>query len=199
MSTILVVTSSPRGDESASNKLSQTIVDKLSEKHPGSKVVRRDLTVSPLPHLDPVTLEAFFNKPETHTDHHKRAVTHSDAAIAELLAADCIVIASPMWNFSIPSVLKAWIDHLARAGKTFKYTATGPVGLVQNKKVYLALATGGIYSSGPAKPLDFLEPYLRAVLGFMGMTEVQAWRAEGVAMSGNASAALAKAQAAVQV
>ena len=199
MPQILVIDSSPRGDQSASKQLTDTVLAALRKKHPDSHVQRRDLTLNPLPHLDPVTLAAFANQPDKHSDNERRAVQHSNEVIKELLAADIVVIGSPMWNFSVPSVLKAYIDHLARAGHTFKYTATGPVGLATGKKVYLALSSGGVYSSGPGKAKDFLEPYLRAVLGFMGMTDVTAWRAEGIARADLGPQAVAKAQAAVQL
>lgn len=199
MAHILLIQSSPRGKSSASNVLSEAVVEKLQAKHPGSQITRRDLTTHPLPHIDPVTLAAFFNRPETHTDHDRRAIQNSNQAIDELLAADFVVVGVPMWNFSVPSVLKAWIDHVARAGRTFKYTEQGVVGLLTGKKVYLALATGGIYSSGPARPLDFLEPYLRTVFSFLGMTDITSWRAEGTSLKSGAQAAIDKATAQISV
>jgi FMN-dependent NADH-azoreductase len=107
----------------------------------------------------------------------------SEALIEELFAADTIVIASPMHNFGVPSTLKAWIDHISRAGRTFSYGANGPQGLLKGKRAILVLASGGVYSNGQMKALDFTEPYLRAVLGFLGITEVDVVRVEGVAMS----------------
>ncbi len=107
----------------------------------------------------------------------------SDALIDELRAADILVLAAPMHNFGIPSTLKAWIDHVVRAGRTFSYTSKGPVGLLTGKRAILVLATGGVYSDGPAKAFDFQEPYLRTILGFMGITDVDVVRVEGVATS----------------
>ena len=107
----------------------------------------------------------------------------SDALIGELVTADVIVLAVPMHNFGIPSTLKAWIDHVVRAGRTFIYSEGGPEGLLKGKRLILVLASGGVYSNGPAKQLDFQEPYLRAVLGFIGLTDIEVVRVEGVAMS----------------
>ena len=107
----------------------------------------------------------------------------SDALIDELFAADTIVVAAPMHNFGVPSTLKAWIDHISRAGRTFSYGANGPQGLLKGRKAILVLASGGVYSNGQMKAFDFTEPYLRAVLGFLGITNVDVVRVEGVAMS----------------
>lgn len=148
------------------------------------------LTKHPFPHLEEATLAAFHTPAAEQTVATKAALGHSDTAIAELLAADVIVIGAPLWNFSIPSVLKAWIDHIARAGITFKYDETGPEGLVKGKKVYVAMASGGVYSSGPYQVYDFVSTYLKSVLGFMGMTDLRVFRAEGVAYPGQAGAAL---------
>ena len=125
------------------------------------------------------------------------AVRHPDETIAELLAADTIVIGAPLYNFGIASTLKAWIDHIARAGITFRYSAAGPEGLVKGKTVYVAFASGGIYSEGPLTAYDFVAPYLRTVLGFLGMTDVTVVRVEGTAVPELKDAALAKALASV--
>jgi len=124
---------------------------------------------------------------EQRTAAQANAVALSDTVIAELLASDTIVIASPMYNFGVPSTLKAWIDHLARAGHTFSYGATGPEGLVKGKKVYLVQARGGVYSEGPMGGYNFQEPYLKAVLGFLGMTEVETILVEGIAFGPEAT------------
>jgi FMN-dependent NADH-azoreductase len=110
------------------------------------------------------------------------ALACSDLLINEVLEANVIVLAAPVHNLSIPSTLKAWIDHVVRAGRTFSYTPNGPKGLVAGKRAIVVLASGGIFSDGPAKPFDFHEPYLRAVLGFIGITNVDVIRVEGVAM-----------------
>jgi len=178
---ILHLTSSPRGEASVSIKLGNAIVEKLrASSNEPSSVRTRNLAANPFPHLEEVHLNSFFTPVENHTPEQAAAIKHSDQAIAEIRDANVIVIGVPMYNFGIHSTLKAWIDHIARAGQTFKYTDQGPVGLIENKKVYLAIATGGIYSQGEMKAFDFTEPYLRAVLGFLGLTDVTAFRAEGV-------------------
>ena len=124
------------------------------------------------------------------SDRQKELVALSDELIAELEVADTIVLAVPMYNFSIPSTLKAWIDHVARRGRTFRYTEKGPEGLLRDKKVFVLVSRGGVYSKGsPAAPFDFQEPYLRTVLGFLGLTDVTFVHFEGVGMGPEAAAA----------
>lgn len=189
---ILEIISSPRKGASNSIKLSKAIIDKLVAANPGATVHTKDLTEHPFPHLEEAHLNAFFTPADQHTDENKEAIRHSNEAIAEIKDADVIVIGAPMYNFTIPSTLKAWIDHIARAGITFKYTENGPVGLVNGKKVYLAVTTGGIYSEGPYKAGDFVVPYLQSILAFMGMTDVVVNRAEGFAIPGVQDTALEK-------
>ncbi|MBC6110862.1 FMN-dependent NADH-azoreductase [Pedobacter fastidiosus] len=190
---ILHLISSPRGGASFSIKLGNAVVEKLQEANPNASLKIHDLTNKPFPHLEEAHLNSFFTPVEQHSPEMIEAIKHSDEAIAELLEADAIVIGVGMYNFSIPSTLKAWIDHIARAGKTFSYSANGPEGLIKGKKVYLAITTGGVYSEGPMKPYDFIEPYLRAVLGFIGMTDVTVIRAEGLNMPEFKEVALDKA------
>ena len=199
MKNILVIESSPRGEASFSRKLTHAIVEKLQAKDATAKITSVDLSKNPIPHLDESHLAGFFAPPENRTDANKTAIRHSETSLAQVMAADTIVIGVPMYNFSIPSTLKSWIDHIARAGQTFQYTPTGPEGLVKGKKVYLAIATGGVYSSGPYKTNDFTENYLRAVLGFMGMTDLTAFRVEGLAVPDQKDAALAKAIESIRV
>jgi len=177
---ILQVISSARGAESYSTRLSQGIIDKLLAAQPGSTVVVRNLATQPFPHLEEAHLQAYFTPAEGRSPEQREAVRHSDEAIAQVLAADVIVIGVPFYNFSIASSLKSWLDHLTRAGLTFRYTATGPEGLITGKKVYLAVASGGVYSEGPMQPYDFATPYLHWMLGFLGMTDVTVARAEGL-------------------
>ena len=179
---ILHIISSPRKEASASIQLGNGIIDKLQAAHPGSKVVVHDLASHPFPHLEEATLQSFFTPAEGRSPEHAAAVKHSDDAIQEIKDADVIVIGAPLYNFGIPSTLKAWVDHIARAGITFRYTATGPEGLITGKKVYVAMSSGGIYSEGPSAGYDFVAPYLKAVLGFLGMTDVTVVRAEGLAI-----------------
>ncbi len=177
---ILQIISSARGTESFSTQLSQGIIDKLLAVHPGSTVVVRDLAQAPFPHLEEAHLHAYFTPAEGRSPAQQQAVRHSDEAIAQVMGADVLVIGVPFYNFSISSSLKAWLDHLTRANITFRYTPTGPEGLITGKKVYVAVASGGIYSAGPMQPYDFATPYLRWMLGFLGMTDVTVARAEGL-------------------
>jgi FMN-dependent NADH-azoreductase len=149
--TILHIDSSITGENSASRAISRSIVDQLKASRPGDEVVYRDLAADPLPHL---TLEAFADT----------------SVLDEFLAAETVVIGAPMYNFTLPTQLKAWIDRLAVAGKTFRYTEEGPEGLVKGKRVIIALARGGIYGEGsPAAALEHLETYLRGIFGFIGV------------------------------
>ena len=193
MKKILNIVSSAKGDMSFSNKLSGAIVDKLLTVYPGSKVQTRDLAKEPLPHLEGDQIAAFFTPADLRTEDHKEAIRNSEEAVKELMAADIIVIGVPLYNFGIPSVLKAWVDHIARAGVTFSYADGAPKGLVVNKKVYLAIASGGIYSEGPMQSLDFAEPFLRGSLGFLGMKDITTFRVEGVSMPQFSDSALPKA------
>lgn len=186
--TILHIDSSPLGDRSVSRKLTAKILAELKAKHPDSKIITRDLGAAPLPHLDELTIGAFFTPSDQRNAALNRAIELSDQAVDELLAADIVVIGVPMWNFGIPSSLKAWIDHIVRAGRTFKFTPTGPVSLVpEGTKVIIVSARGLVYSEGPYKVMDYQETYLKAVLGFIGLTDVSFIRAEGVAMGEDAA------------
>jgi FMN-dependent NADH-azoreductase len=181
MKNILLIQSSPRGGESFSHKVAQSVVHDLKGRHPEVKVVVRDLGANPPPHVSLPFITGMYAPAERRTPEQAKAIAFSDVLIDELFAADTIVIAVPMHNFTLPSTLKAWIDHVARAGRTFNYGAYGPEGLLKGKRAVLVLARGGVYSSGPTKRLDFQEPYLRAVLGFLGITDVQAVHVEGAA------------------
>jgi FMN-dependent NADH-azoreductase len=156
-------------------------------------VVTRDVAKNPFPYLEEVHFKSFFTPVENHTPAQTEAIAHSNTAIAELFNADAIVIGVPFYNFTIPTTLKSWIDHICRAGVTFSYAGGAPQGLVTGKKVFLAVASGGVYSEGPMMGYDFAEPYLRAVLGFLGMTDVTTFRLEGVNFPDNTDAAVAKA------
>lgn len=190
MKKILHIISSPKGENSFSTKLGNAIVEKLRSAEPDSTVQVHDLTRHPFPHLEEATLAAFYTPAEQQTPESKQALKNSDEAIAELNDADVIVIGAPLWNFGIPSVLKAWVDHIARAGVTFKYSEAGAEGLIKGKKVYVAMASGAIYSSGPYQAMDFVSSYLKGLLGFLGMTDLTVFRVEGSAYPGQAEAAL---------
>ncbi|WP_207420141.1 FMN-dependent NADH-azoreductase [Desertivirga brevis] len=199
MKTILHLISSPRQDASVSIQLGRAIVEKLQQKYPGSKVNEVNLLNENIPHLDAPHLQSFFTPEEQLTSDDRDNILYSDKSISELMEADVIVLGAPMYNFTIHSSLKAWIDHVARSGKTFRYSQEGPEGLVKSKKVYIAVATGGVYSSGPYAPYDFVVPYLKSVLGFLGMTDVTVYRAEGLNIPGIQENALDKAIADVEV
>ncbi|MDI1299579.1 FMN-dependent NADH-azoreductase [Methylotenera sp.] len=180
--TVLNVETSPLGDYSVSRKLSAKVLAELKEKYVETQIVTRDLTTSPLPHLSGLTVGAFFTPPEQRNEAQIEALKLSDELVDELFAADIVVIGAPMWNFGIPSSLKAWIDHIARAGRTFKYGANGPESLLPpGKKVFITSSRGGVYTSGPMEVMDHQESYLKAVLGFIGLHDVTFIRAEGVA------------------
>jgi len=149
-------------------------------------------------HLDDSTLKAIASKIPAEIEANKQFATLSDALTAEFLDSDFVVIATPMWNFGIPSLLKAWIDLIVRPGKTFNYTETGVTGLAKGKKAILVLASGGVFSDGPWKPWDFVEPYLRQILKFVGIEDVQTVRAEGLNIPPLAGAAVPNAQKSVE-
>jgi FMN-dependent NADH-azoreductase len=195
MSSILLVTSSPRGDESLSTKIASDFAAKLTAQNPGSSVIHRDLGQNPIAHLDTVTTSAIRKPAEARTAEEAAAAAESDKLVAELLAADTVVLATGLINFNIYSSLKSWIDNIARAGVTFRYTPEGPIGLATGKKVYIVLAAAGIYSEGPAASLNHAVPYLKTVLGFLGMTDVEVIYVEGTAFGPEAAEkAIAAAQ-----
>jgi FMN-dependent NADH-azoreductase len=133
-----------------------------------------------IPHLNPTILQSMYTPGDQLTAEAKESLRYSDEAVKQLMAADIVVIGAPLINFSIPTTLKSWIDHITRAGVTFGYGENGPIGMVNGKKVYVAMSSGGIYSEGPGKSNDFVAPYLKAFLGFLGMTDLAVFRAEGV-------------------
>lgn len=192
MTTILHIDSGIFGADSVSNSLSGALVEALRESQPASTVVRRDLAAEPLPHLDATLAQSFFASPEERTGAVAEAGARSDAAVAELQSADVLVIGLPMYNFGVPSTFKAWFDHVARAGITFRYTASGPEGLLKGKSAYVVTARGGLYA-GTGN--DHQEPFVRQFLGFLGITDVQFVYAEGLKLSGEAAAeAIARAR-----
>jgi FMN-dependent NADH-azoreductase len=189
---ILQINSSARPGQSQSTRLADSIVERLRRANPAASLTVRDLGRAPHPALDEAALGALFTPADRRTPEQVARVALDDALIAELKAADVVVLGVPMYNFGVPTQLKNWIDAVARAGVTFKYTDKGPVGLVQGKKVYVALTRGGLYRNTPA---DTQTPYLQAFLGFIGMTDVDFIFAEGLAMGPEAEQkALAAAQ-----
>ena len=175
MKTILHLNSSIYGDGGQSSRLAREFVAQF----PAARVITRDLGKNPLPHLDAERFGALLAKPGERTPAQQAVVDVSDALIAELREADTIVLGLPMYNFGVPSQLKAWIDHIARAGVTFKYTDKGAVGLLTGKKAYVFAARGGLYAGTPA---DTQTPYLRNFLAFLGITDLELVYAEGLAI-----------------
>jgi FMN-dependent NADH-azoreductase len=181
MRSILLLTASPRKD-SQSTKIAVELAEKLQAQHPASTIVRRDLAAQPLPHINDLFAAAIRKPVDVRTAEEAEAAKKSDELVDELLAADILVISTGLINFNIYSSLKTWIDYVARAGLTFKYTESGPVGLAAGKKTYIVLASGGVYSQGPAAPMNHAVPYLQSVLGFMGITDVETVYVEGLAL-----------------
>lgn len=166
---ILRIDASMRHDGSTSRRLADRLIDRLVARSPGAEVTTRDLAATALPLLSEPMIGAYFTKPEDRTDEHRALLGPSDALVAELKAADILVIGAPIYNFGVPAALKAWIDLIARAGETFRYTENGPVGLLTGKKAYVVIASGGTRAFSE---IDFAGPYLRHVLAFVGVTDV---------------------------
>lgn len=181
---ILQINSSARADGSHSSRLASSIVERVQAASAmATTVTLRDLGRMPHPELNETALQALFSAPEQRTPEQAARVALDDALIAELQAADVVVLGVPMYNFGVPAALKNWIDAISRAKVTFQYTAKGPEGLLKGKKVYVALTRGGQYRNTPA---DTQVPYLKMVFGFLGMTDVQFVYAEGLAMGPDA-------------
>ncbi|MCA1977961.1 MAG: NAD(P)H-dependent oxidoreductase [Thiobacillus sp.] len=182
---ILQINASARREGAHSTRLAHAVVDRLKAAHPDARATLRDLAVTPHPMLDEVALAALFTPADRRTPEQAARAALDDALIAEIQAHDTLVIGVPMYNFGIPVQLKNWIDAIARAGVTFRYTAAGPEGLLKGKKVYLALARGGRYRDTDK---DAQVPYLKTVLGFLGMTDLSFIYAEGLNMGPEAAA-----------
>ena len=192
---ILQINSSARSAGANSTRLADAITARLKAANPAAVVELRDLAANPHPVLDEAAIGALFTPAEQRTPEQAARVALDDALIAQVQSADAIVLGVPMYNFGVPVQLKTWIDAIARAGVTFRYTENGPEGLLKGKKVYVALARGGIYRDTPA---DSQVPYLKGVLGFLGMTDVEFIYAEGLAMGPeSADKAFAAAEAAI--
>ena len=192
---ILQINSSARSQGSESTRWADVIVARLLVKNPQATLVRRDLAAQPHPVLDEPTLMALFTPADQRTTEQTARVALDDALIAQVQQADVLVIGSPMYNFGMTVQLKSWFDAIARAGVTFKYTANGPQGLLTGKKVYVALARGGMHRDGVT---DSQVPHLKTLLGFLGMTDVQFVYSEGIAM-GPEAVARAHAQAEAEI
>lgn len=181
---ILHVDSSALGTASVSRQLTADIVTRLSQVHSQAEIVHRDLAQTDLPHLDGELLKVVkFQDVADLNARQKAELALSSALLEEFLAADIVVIGAPMYNFSVPTQLKAWVDRIAQPGRTFRYTATGPEGLAGGRKVIIASSRGGVYAGTPYEAaMDHQEAFLKVFLGFIGVTDIQVIRAEGVAM-----------------
>jgi FMN-dependent NADH-azoreductase len=176
---ILQVNSSARTEGSHSTSLANALVERIRAGNPGATVTVRDLSRTPHLPLDESALQALFTPADKRTPEQAARVAQDDALISEIQAADVVVLGVPMYNFGVPGQLKNWIDAISRAQVTFRYTASGPEGLLKDKKVYVALTRGGLYRNTPS---DTQVPYLRTIFSFLGLTDVQFVYAEGLAM-----------------
>ena len=186
MPNVLTVLASPRGEASNSRALAAELADKVAQ---GGRVVERDLMDSELPIVTDLLINAYFSPAEKHGEDHKQAIQPSNTYVKELQDADIVIVATPMYNFTVPGNLKKWIDLVARAGVTFKYSEQGPVGLLQGKKAYFVLTTGG---TPLGSDYDYLSPYLKLFFGFIGITDSEVIGATG--LSGNEEAGLEQAR-----
>ena len=180
MSTVLVLNSSLSGEASVSKQLVNEALSNLRSQDPSVTVISRDLGENPVPHITGSALQGLANDQPDAEQRRTRAL--ADELIAEIQAADTVLIGAPMYNFGIPSTLKTWFDYVLRAGTNFRYTEAGPEGLLKGKRAIVVESRGGFYSDGPAKVFDGQEPHLRALLGFIGITNVDFVRAERLAM-----------------
>ena len=193
---ILQINSSARIENSQSTKLASSLVERMRIDHPDATLTVRDLSRTPHLPLDESALQALLTPADQRTPEHNARVALDDALIAEIQAADAVVLGVPMYNFGIPAQLKNWIDAISRAQVTFRYTANGPEGLLKGKKVYVALTRGGKYRNTPA---DTQVPYLQTIFAFLGMDDVQFVYAEGLAMGAAAEQnALASARSQIE-
>jgi FMN-dependent NADH-azoreductase len=185
MATLLHFTVSPRGKESISRRLGNSAVEAWKVNNPRGRIVERDLAKTPLNFVDVDWIAGAFSPPEYHTENHKKALALSNELVSELVESNEIILSTPMFNFAVPADLKAWIDNVVRAGKTFRYKTDGtPEGLLagQNKKVLVIVASGGSYPEGsPMADLNYEIPYLRFILAFMGLTDIRFIHAGGTA------------------
>ena len=186
MANILILDSAATGEASVSRRLTRALADTLQRRDPSARIVHRDVGAAPIPHLTEASVPA-IRAGIVETPEAERALALSDELVAELLAADVVVIGAPMYNFGMPSTLKAWFDHVLRARLTFRYSEAGPEGLLKGKKAVVIETRAGLYSEGPAAAFDNQEPHLRTLLGFMGIDDVTFIRAEKLAFGPEAA------------
>ena len=184
MKTLLHITCSLFEEQGKSTMLSSQLVDRLKEKHPGLSVVNRQLTPASMPYLDSELFGAFVTPAEERSDEQKGALAFSDELIAELRGVDAVIIGLPMYNLNVPAVFKSYIDHVVRVGETFRYTETGPQGLLDDRPVYVVTARGGYYAGNP---MDTQTPYIQNILGLIGLRSVEFYHGEGLNISPEAA------------
>ena len=194
MKKVLVVHTSPVGPQSLSRQITEEFLRRYARRTAGSAFVTRDLAREPLPHLSGAFVEAMFVPPDRRTSEMTSTLALAHTLTGELETADDIVISSPMYNRTVPSSLKAWIDHIVLPFTTFHFGPQGPEGHLKNKTVYFICATGGVYSNGPGMAEDFLTPYIKNILGFIGIKDVRVVFIEGVAYDRAQGLKLAEAQ-----
>jgi FMN-dependent NADH-azoreductase len=200
MSKILIVNSSPRGERSITRRLTAQFKQQWEQAHSGAAVISRDLAAQPVPPVTEAWIIGAFAPPEAHTPEAKAALGVSDQLVDELLSADRYVFGVPMYNFNVPSTLKSYIDQVVRVGRTFRIGSTGVEGLAKDKKAIFITSSGGSFQAGsPYAPYNFQEPYLRAIFGFLGITDIQFVVADSQNLGEPAAqASVAKAEAALK-
>ena len=194
MSKILLITASPRGERSVSRALSTSFAQMWAQHHPNDTVLLRDLGHHPVPHVTEPWVLGAFAPADAQTPESKSAIAVSDQLVDEFLSCDRFIFGVPMYNFNIPSTLKAYIDQIVRAGRTFAVGPNGYEGLVKDRKALFILSSGGAYGAAPMSAYNFQEPYLRAIFGFIGVTDVQVITADSMNM-GDDAAKLARQKA----
>ncbi|HVI45742.1 MAG TPA: NAD(P)H-dependent oxidoreductase [Chitinophaga sp.] len=192
MKKVLHVVSSPRGEASNSIRLGNRIIERIESRYPGTTLQVNNVAEHEYGSYKAAYIDALMRRPDGYTPEHTALLRRSDDAVAQVLWADILVISFPLYNFNFPPSLKSWIDHIIRVGITFSYATGKPEGLLKEKQAYLAVASNGVYSEGPMKLFDFAEPYLKHVLGFVGITDVTTYRIEGAGMSEHKDIAVQK-------
>jgi FMN-dependent NADH-azoreductase len=196
MTRLLRIDASSRTDDSYSRQLTDQFLDHWFQAHPDDELVVRDLVRYPVPHIAQETITGFYTPAEQFSDGLRQATALSDELITELKAADLVLISTPMYNFTLPSALKAWVDHVVRIGHTFSFSPdSGFAGLLQDKRAVVVTASGAAFSSETMQPMDFLTPYLKTLLGFLGFQKVDVITLEGTTID---EAALTRSQATAQ-
>lgn len=191
MKSILKIDSSLFGENGVSTQLANALITELKAKHQDIRINQRRFAEQAIPHFDASWIQALSTKETERTEAQQQKVDFSDQLIKELQSADALVITAPMYNFNVPSMLKAWFDHIARAGVTFKYTEQGPVGLIEDKPVYLITTRGGIHKG---KPEDTQIQFVKTFLNFIGLSNIEVIYAEALNMSGHRESSIKAAE-----